>query len=92
MARKRNGFAPLSVRELAQLSGLSKSTVSELSLKKTWDGVSIDVVVRFSEACGVDLMRPRDAREYLRHSKKVHIENATPKQKRFFLRLFTARG
>lgn len=89
LARKAHGHQPLSVRELAQLSGLSKSTVAELSLKRSWTGVPIDTVVRFSRACGVNLVAPREARKYLRRARRVHIENANPQQKRFFLRLFT---
>lgn len=92
LARKNHGHKPLSVREIAQKSGLSKSTVAELAVKETWSGVSIDTVVRFSQACGVDLLRPRDTISYLRRARKVHIENADPIQKKFFLKLFTGRG
>lgn len=92
IARKKNGHAPLSVRELAQKSGLSKSKVATMSLLESWKGIAIEDVLSFSQACGVDLMRPRDARAYLKSSAKVHIQNADPAQKKFFLRLFKGRG
>lgn len=92
LARKKHGHQPLSVRDLAELSGLSKSTVAVLSLKRSWKGVPIDVVVRFTEACGVNLMRSAEVRKYIRRSRRVYLENASPQQKRFFLKLFTQRG
>lgn len=91
LARKNHGHAPLSVRELAEKTGLSKSTIAELSLRRTWSGVSIDTVVKFSQACGVDLFRPRDTVAYLRRSKRAHLKNADAQQKKFFLRLCQAK-
>lgn len=92
LARKKNGHAPLSVREIAQKSGISKSIVATLSMKDSWEGVAIEDVVQFSLACGVDLMRPAETMKYIRRSKRVHLENADPSQKKFFLRLFSARS
>jgi 3,4-dihydroxy-2-butanone 4-phosphate synthase len=89
LARKRNGHTPMSHRDLAKIVGISKSQVAVLSLRKSWKGVPIDVVVKFSSACGVDLMRPSQALKYIRKAKRVHIENASPAQKKFFVRLFT---
>jgi hypothetical protein len=92
LARKDHGWTAMSHRDLASASGLSKTKVAELSLRKTWDGVPIDVVVRFSLACGVDLMRPKRTLAYLRRARRMHLQNATPAQKKFFLRLFNQRG
>jgi hypothetical protein len=91
LARKKNGHLPMSHRDLAAASGLSKTKVAELSLRRSWEGVPIDVVEAFSKACGVDLLRPGRTWEYLRRYKRVHLQNATPAQKEFFKRMFTKR-
>jgi hypothetical protein len=91
LARRKNGHKPMSVRELSEASGISKSQVANLSLKPTWSGVPIDTVVRFSLACGVDLMRPRDARRYLKTARKAHLRNATPRQRQFFQKMFSVK-
>jgi hypothetical protein len=92
MARKKNGFAPMSHRDLADASGLSKTKVAELSLRRKWDGVPIDQVEAFARACGVDLMNTKRVKDFLRRAKRVHLQNANPAQKLFFQRLFTGRG
>jgi hypothetical protein len=92
LARKDHGHSPMSHRDIAKASGLPKTKVAELSLKKSWKGVPIDVVVRFSSACGVDLLRSKKTLSYIRRAKRVHLQNATPAQKKFFIRLFSQRG
>lgn len=82
----------MSHRDIATASGLSKTKVAELSLKRSWEGVPIEQVEAFARACGVDLLRPKRALEYLRRAKRVHMQNATPAQKEFFQRMFTTRG
>lgn len=82
----------MSVRELAEKSGLSKSRVAELSIKRSWKGIPIDTVEAFTRACGVNLMRPSETIWYLRKSKRVHLERATKAQREFFLKLFRSRG
>jgi hypothetical protein len=89
LARKDHGHTPMSHRDIAQASGLSKSTVAILSLKRSWNGVPIDVVVRFSSACGVDLMNRKKVTRFLRTAKRVHMRNASPQQKKFFQKMFT---
>lgn len=44
---------PMSAKEIAKASGLSKRTVDWLSLKDEWHHVTVDVMCRFREACGV---------------------------------------
>lgn len=88
-ARKKHGTAPMSHRDLAAVSGLGKSTVAKLSRKRSWEGIPIDVVIRFSEACGVHLHNPKRAVDFLRRRKKSHVVNATLSQRKFFAALFT---
>lgn len=54
LARKNNGHRGLSHEELAKLSGLSRSTIAELSFKTSWKGVTVDVADRFAAACGIN--------------------------------------
>ena len=53
----------MSHREIAEKSGLSKSTVSDLSRRTSWNGIDIDTVVAFSQACGIDLLRTGKLRD-----------------------------
>jgi hypothetical protein len=91
VARKNHGHTPMSHRDIAAASGISKTKVAELSLRRTWDGVPIDEVESFARACGVDFLRPKRVLEYLRKAKRVHIQNATQAQKEFLQRMFTGR-
>lgn len=88
LAHKR-GAAPLSHREIASLSGLSKSTVAALSTKSTWAGISIDTVVKFSRACGVNLAAPSKTLDYIRRRKQAHLKKAKGNQAKLVGRLLT---
>lgn len=90
LARKANGRRPMSCRDLAVEAGLSKSYVAELSRKRTWAGIPIDVVEKFSLACGVDLTRTRNVKIYIRRNKKIHLRAAVPVQRKFFKSLMAA--
>lgn len=90
-ARKKNGWRPMSCLDIARAAKLSKSYVAYLSTKTTWKGVPIDVVERFSKACGVDLISPKAVLDYFRESKMIHTRNCSKTQKRFFLKLFSHR-
>lgn len=88
VARKKHGHEPLSHTDISKASKLSRSYVAELSRRKNWNGIPIDVVERFSRGCGVNLMVPWKTLEFLRQSKKHHIEGATSAQRRFIFSLF----
>jgi hypothetical protein len=66
LARHKGKRRALTTGEIAKKSGLSPSTVKFLSRQRTWDRVTVGVAVKFSEACGVDLLRQKRSREYLR--------------------------
>lgn len=87
-ARKKHGTVPMSHRDIALASGLSKSKVATLSKKRSWNGVPIDMVVRFSAACGVHLHNPKRAVDFLRRRKKSHVLKAKPAQQKFFAEIF----
>ncbi len=88
LARDRRGRHGLTHRQLAERSGLARSTVAFLSFRTKWDGLSIDVIQKFSVACGVDLLAPAHAIYLLRTCKKPFLSKAPPAQRRFYLRLF----
>lgn len=84
----RKGWTPMSTRDLAAKSGLSKSYVSNLSKRSTWKGIPIDVVDRFVAACGINLLSPKRTIEYLKSSKMIHLKRATATQRKLFAAIF----
>jgi hypothetical protein len=78
----------LGCREIAKLSGISKSLVADLSLKTTWRNVSAGVIEKFTVACGVDLLRPWKTVAQLRHSKQYWITRAGPQQKAMLMKIY----
>lgn len=90
IARKHSGFIPLSHSDIAQASGLSRSTVAAISRKVSWHGVTVDKADRFARACGVDLSQPRRALRWLRRAGLIHLQRGTSQQRRFIKSLLTA--
>lgn len=90
VARKNHGMDPMSHREIGRKARMSKDTVASLSLKTSWKGVPVDVIDRFSWACGVDIMNPKNAVRFLRKGKKRHLTVMTPQQRRFMARVINS--
>jgi hypothetical protein len=88
LARKERGRLPLSHAEIARASGLSMATVSALSFRLDWSGVTVDVADRFARACGVNHLAAERQLEFVRRRKMVHVMNAPTNQRRFYQRLF----
>ena len=88
VARKRHGTEPMSHSDLAKASGISRSYIAELSKKKTWKGIPINVVDAFSIACGVNLSNPKETVDFLKHAEKNHLNGATASQRKFIASLF----
>jgi hypothetical protein len=57
---------PLRDEEIARASGLPVSKVRSLSWEVSWDDVPVGIMLKFSEACGVDF----SSREILRMQTK----------------------
>lgn len=87
VARERHGRKGLSLRQIAQRSGLSLACVSELSRRATWRGLKIETVEAFSRACGVDLFRLRRHVQFLKRGQWRHIEQCNFQQRRMYERL-----
>lgn len=87
LARKNRGQTPMSHRDIAWHSGLSVSYISTLSAKTTWKGIPVDVIDRFSRACGVDILNPRTTMEYLRRRKRTHLRQLNAQQRKFIAKI-----
>lgn len=95
LARKKNQWRhPLSTTEIAELSGLPRSTVAKIATMKSWDKIPVGVADRFSTACNVNLMTPGFYFKELRSSKFkfAHLRNGTPNQRAFFARLMDSKA
>jgi transcriptional regulator with XRE-family HTH domain len=77
---------PLTNQDIAERSGLSVATVSNLSRLKLWDTVPVATAMAFAEACGVDFLRLAAQRNYLRRRKLSHLDRYPA----FFRRLLEA--
>lgn len=74
--------------EIAQRSGLSKSMVSTISRMRSWEHLSLSTVDRFSQACGVNLLKPNLTRRYIRTRKLAHVMSTqSPNQSRLYFDL-----
>lgn len=90
LARKNRGRAGLSHLELSKLSGLSKSKVAELSFKTTWAGIPVDIVDRFSTACGVNHLQTKLQVDFLvRRQLGNYILRAPHSRKVMYRKLFS---
>lgn len=77
----------MSAADLAEKSGLDRSTITKLSHLTSWEHCTLDTILRFSEACGVDLLRPARAVRALKRNKLVYLQTCPPSQARMFDRL-----
>ncbi len=73
--------------EIARVSGLSKSYVSDLSYKTTWRGVPPETHDAFKLACGVHPLHSTIANKYLRNGSMQHTSSGDIAQQRMYTRL-----
>jgi hypothetical protein len=69
----------LSHTELANRSGLERSTVAKLSQQPTWGDCSLVTIEKFSTACGVNLLHTSRQKDFLKRRLKEHIKNGNTK-------------
>lgn len=76
-------------RWVAKKSKLSAKTVDRIYRRKTWGRLRVDVVMRFSEACGVNLLKPKSKLAYLAEEmqKDRPLEHLPLEQLRSFVKL-----
>lgn len=87
LARKNHGRTLLTVREIADRSGLSRSTVAAVATLTTWNDISVGVMAKFTLGCGVDLLRMRRQKQFFKNGMKSVIRTATPAQRQMILTL-----
>lgn len=78
---------PMSNQDIADASGLARSTVVKLSKLDRWDGVRLDMIDAFSRACGVDLLAPKTSLLIIRKRRMDYMRQASPQQRRMYVRI-----
>lgn len=78
---------PLSHAEIARRAGMSKSTVSDLSRRLTWDKVPMRTALRFAEACGVNLLATWRVAQFMKSRKLVYLANAEGNARKMYDRM-----
>jgi hypothetical protein len=58
-----DGRKPISTLKLAQKSGLSPFTIKSLARAETWIGYELSTIIAFTNACNVDLLKQKYARQ-----------------------------
>ena len=61
-------------RELAGTANLPISTVRRLSELTSWEDVTVGEAMKFSTACGVDLLHPRRSIDYINRRSFAHLK------------------
>lgn len=77
----------MTAEEISQKSGIAYARVVEISHMTTWENLPLRVIERFSQACGVNLLAPKEQFKFLRRCKRVYLNNATPQQRQMIARL-----
>lgn len=70
----RENGRPLSSRELARRSGLTRDRVDYISQTSNWQFIRIGEALRFLKACGVELTSLRRHREFIKRNNWGHLE------------------
>lgn len=70
----RRGRKAMTDRQLAAASGLSTNTVFRISHRSSWESISIGAASRFITASGVDILRPRRLKEFVKRGKFSHLK------------------
>lgn len=83
------GWVPKSHQDIAEDSGLPRSSVADMSQKRSWRGVRIDEADRFAHACGVNLADIEDAIKRLRsqRARLQHLRQGNGHQRRMIAAL-----
>lgn len=86
-ARAGHGHRRLTVRQIAERSGLSKSTVANLAVQTSWEHCTIHQIEAFTRGCGVDLFHLKDHRKFLRERKWAYLYRSTKAERAYYGRL-----
>lgn len=86
LAREKRG-RPLTTAEIADTSGLPPAKVEAISASVSWDGVEVDDMKRFAQACGCDFDQQKDMRrveDYLRKRPKFTYLKRSSQWKNYY--------
>ena len=79
--------------DLVYVSGLSRSTVLRVGQRRSWRGLPVDVIQKFSLACGVNLLAcNKDHLRFVRHYLKAARLNGGPSQRGMIDRIVARLG
>jgi hypothetical protein len=84
IARTKNGRRGLTTKEIESASGLSNTTVKELSLRTSWNNVTVETAQKFMSACGINPLAARKQRDFAKRRRMIHVENAQGAQKKLY--------
>lgn len=87
LARKGRGRRIMTTDEITSISGLGRSNVDKISKLLSWRSVKVEVVMRFSMACGVNLFALKQHKDFWRRRKLDYLNHLTSAQKRMVRRL-----
>lgn len=91
LARKELGKRGKSHMDIANESGLGKSTVAKFSRLTTWRGMKIEDIDAFASACGVNILAPSKQMFKYLNIKKGYLNNGHPDQRRMYQNIFQLR-
>jgi hypothetical protein len=60
-----DGREPMTTRQLSAKSGLSRATIKALARANSWYSFELSTIVKFTDACGIDLVCQKRARQKL---------------------------
>lgn len=60
---------PMNNDEIAVISGLALETVRRVSHLRTWNSVTVETMLRFCAACGVELLQQKRALQFERETR-----------------------
>lgn len=86
LAREKRG-RPLTTVEIADTSGLPPAKVEAISASVSWDGVEVEDMRRFAQACGCDFDQQKDMRrveDYLRKRPKFTYLKRSSQWKNYY--------
>lgn len=84
VARTANGRRGLTTSELETKSGLSRTTIKELTYRVTWNNITNEVTHRFMQACGVNPLVAWRQRDFVKRRQLFHVQNAKGPAKRMY--------
>ena len=82
-----SGSRAMSNAEIAEVSGLDRSTITKLSRLNSWATVKVSTMQCFSLACGVSLLRPSRHISFYLRGKLLYQKSGPPAQRRMLDRL-----